>query len=279
MRNEARVPRASFLRMTDIALPPIGVGTWDLRGRDCERAVREALDIGYRHVDTAEMYENEAEVGRALKESGIDRESVFLTTKIWRDHLRERAVPRALDASLARLETDYVDLLLIHWPNESVPLEETLEAMTRLLSAGRARDIGVSNFPTEMWRRALELAPVRINQVEMHPFLYPEALVRFALEEGLSVVAYAPLARGRVEREPAIRRIARRHGKTEAQVALRFVVQHRDFAAIPKAAQRRHLEENLGCLDFELTEEDMASLVGLSRGLRLVAPPWSPVWD
>lgn len=260
-------------------IPPLGLGTWDLRGTDCVRAVHEALDMGYRHVDTAQMYENEREVGRGLKESGVPREDLFLTTKLWLDSLTRKAVPKTTNECLKRLATDYVDLLLIHWPAASVPLSETLGAMSVLLGSGKARSIGVSNFTTGLWRQALELAPVGVNQVEFHPFLNQDDLVRFAREKDLRIVAYTPLAKGRASLEPAIVEIARAHGRTPTQVTLRWLIQHPGVAAIPKASRREHLRENLGIFDFELDEAEMKALSGLGRNLRLVDPGWAPDWN
>jgi len=260
-------------------IPAIGLGTWDLRGGPCVRAVRDALDIGYRHIDTAEMYENEREVGRGIKESGIPRDEIFLTTKLWTDHLTARTVPKSAEASLKRLGLDFVDLLLIHWPNERVPLTETLAAMERLREAGKVRRIGVSNFPPPLWREALALAPARVDQVEFHPFLNQAALLRFAAERDLELIAYTPLAKGRVADEPKIAATAEAHGRTPAQVALRWLIQHPRVAAIPKAARREHLEENFRVFDFELDENEMRTLSSLGKNLRFVDPGWAPEWN
>lgn len=263
---------------TSLRIPLLGLGTWDLRGSTCVRAVREALELGYRHVDTAQMYENESEVGRALRESGVERANVFVTTKLWRDSLTREAVRASFEDSLKRLGTDYVDLLLIHWPNPDVPLEETLGAMGRAHESGRARAIGVSNFPVELWKRALELALVGINQVELHPYLGQSALVKLAKERELQLVAYTPIAKGRAATEPTIVRIAHAHDRTPVQVALRWLVQ-RGIGAIPKAARRAHLEENLRVFDFDLSDEEIERISALACDRRLVAPSWSPEWD
>ncbi len=261
--------------------PLLGLGTWDLRGAECVRAVHEALDIGYRHVDTAQMYENEREVGRGLSESGVDREQLFVTTKLWLDNLTRKALPSSFEESLKRLATEYVDLLLIHWPNAEVPLEETLEAMNRLRESGKARAIGVSNFPTALWKRALEMAPVPVNQVEFHPFLDQSALIGFARERELQLVAYTPIAKGKVAEEAAIVAVARAHERTPVQVALRWLIQQ-GVSAIPKSSRREHLEENFRVFDFTLSDEEMERISALPRGLRLVNPGWpgwAPAWD
>ena len=260
------------------SIPLLGLGTWDLRGSECVRAVHEALDIGYRHIDTAQMYENESEVGRGLGESGVDREHVFVTTKLWTNNLTRRAVASSFEESLKRLGIDYVDLLLIHWPNPNVPLEETLEAMMRLRDSGAARAIGVSNFPVALWERGLELAPVPFNQVEYHPFLDQSALLELARNRGLQLVAYRPIAKGSVADEPVIQEIARRCERTPIQVALRWLVQ-RGVVVIPKSARRPHLEENFQIFDFELTDDELDRIAALGRGERFVDPGWAPGWD
>ena len=269
----------AFIEMSAAHLiPSLGLGTWDLRGADCVRAVREALDIGYRHLDTAQMYENEREVGRGLSESGVDREQVFVTTKLWLDNLTRKAVPSSFEESLKRLATEYVNLLLIHWPNAEVPLEETLEAMDRLRESGKARAIGVSNFPTALWTRALEMAPVPVNQVEFHPFLDQSALMGFARGRELQIVAYRPIAQGKVAEEAAIVEVARAHERTPVQVALRWLVQQ-GVSAIPKSSRRGHLEENFRIFDFTLSDEEMERISALGRGLRLVDRGWATDWD
>ena len=261
-----------------VALPLLGLGTWDLRGAACERAVAEALEIGYRHIDTAQMYENERAVGRGISASLVPRDEVFVTTKLWRDQLAGATVGPSVERSLRELGVDYVDLLLIHWPNDAVPLEQTLSAMQRLHESGHVRAMGVSNFPTAMWARALELAPVRVNQVELHPYLGQTALTRFAIERGLQLVAYTPIAKGRVSRDPLILAIARAHDRSPVQVALRWILQQ-GIGAIPKSSRRSRLQENLASANFELTDDEMSRISALSHGLRLVEPGWSPRWD
>lgn len=269
----------NFVEMnTARPIPLLGLGTWDLRGAECVRSVREALDIGYRHVDTAQMYENEREVGRGLSESDVERDDLFVTTKLWLDNLTRRAVASSFEESLRRLAMEYVDLLLIHWPNADVPLEETLEAMNRLRESGKARSIGVSNFPVTLWRRALELAPVSVNQVELHPFLDQSALMDFARERDLQLVAYRPIAKGQVSEDAAIVDVARAHARTPVQAALRWLVQQ-GVSAVPKSARRDHLEENLRVFDFTLSDAEMERIASLSRGLRFVDPDWAPGWD
>jgi 2,5-diketo-D-gluconate reductase B len=253
-------------------MPSLGLGTWQLSGGACERAVRLALDIGYRHIDTAELYGNEAEIGRAVAASGIDRQKIFITTKIWTNHLRARDVGPTVETSLKKLRTDYVDLLLIHWPNESVPLGETLGAMRKLHAAGKTLAIGVSNFPVNLMREAREThkAPIVCNQVEYHVRLDQSAVLDYARRHDIAVVAYCPLGRGNLVRNPALARIGAKHGKSAAQVALRWLIQQDGVAAIPKSATDDNLRANFDIFDFKLDREDLKAIAALSAKDRLV---------
>jgi 2,5-diketo-D-gluconate reductase B len=262
-----------------VAVPALGLGTWMLEGEACRRAVGEALALGYRHLDTAQAYGNEAEVGRALRESAVAREEVFVTTKVWLDDLApDRLVP-SVEASLRRLGSDHVDLLLVHWPSREVPLEDTLEALEGVRRRGWTRLVGVSNFPPSLLRRALAAAPVACDQVEYHPFLAQDALLAVCREHGALLTAYSPLARGRVLRDPVLREIAEAHGATPAQVALRWLVAHDGVAAIPKASSREHLGANLASVDLALSATERARIDGLARGQRLVSPSFAPDWE
>jgi len=260
-------------------IPALGFGTWQLTGGTCAKRVREALEIGYRHLDTAQMYENEEEVGRGMRDASVDREEVFLTTKLWLDNLTRRAVRESTEGSLRRLGTEYLDLLLIHWPSEEVPLEETLEAMSALREEGRIRHLGVSNFPPSWLARADEAAPVVCDQVEYHPLLSQERLLESVRERGLALVAYSPLAHGLVAKEKALTEIGREHDKSAAQVALRWLLQQDAVGVIPKAASRRHMEENLDVFDFELDAEEMRRIAALDRGERTIDPDIAPDWE
>lgn len=259
-------------------VPALGFGTYKLTGAECREAVADALELGYRHLDTAAAYENEAEVGAALAASGVARESVFLTTKVWTDDLRAGDVERSTHESLRKLQTEYVDLLLIHWPSETVPLEETLGAMFALRDAGKVRHVGVSNFPLPLLRQACTLGPIFCNQVEYHPFLGQHELLVEAEAHDLLLTAYRPLAKGRVSEAAVLREIAGAHGKTPAQVALRWLLQQPGVAAIPKAASHRHRAANIDLFDFTLSEEEMTRIGGLARNERLVNPGWAPDW-
>jgi 2,5-diketo-D-gluconate reductase B len=260
-------------------LPKIGFGTWRLAGRDCEDGVADALAAGYRHVDTAAMYGNEREVGRGVRASGVDRSQVWLTTKVWPDDLAPDRVRASLDASLRRLGTDYVDLLLIHWPNPRLPLAATLAAMSALRDEGRTRQIGVSNFTSSQFRQALELAPVIVNQVEYHPFLSQRPILDVCAERGVALTAYRPLARGDVADDPTIRAIAEAHGATPAQVALAWLVAQPAVSTVPKASSPERRRENLAALELELTDAERARIDTLPKDRRAVETQWAPDWD
>lgn len=260
-------------------LPALGFGTWELRGTACREMIPVALELGYRHLDTAQAYGNEAEIGRGLRDAGLPREALWITTKLWLDRLAPEAVPGAVADSLERLGTDYVDLLLIHWPSEEVEHRETLAAMEEQRRAGRVRHLGVSNF-TVAQLAEVEGFDLLTNQVEYHPLLGQDDLRAALAARGMVLTAYAPLARGAVARDATIRRIAEAHGRTPEQVALRWLVQQRHVAAIPKAGSRRHAEANLAIFDFALEESDMAAIAALGGARRrLVDPAWAPAWD
>lgn len=262
-------------------MPALGLGTWQLSGSVCARVVRSALDLGYRHVDTAQAYGNEAEVGAAIAESGVPRDQLFLTTKLWMDRLTSGEVERSAEESLRRLRSDYVDLLLIHWPNPRVPLAETLGAMAALRETGKVRRIGVSNFPVALLRHAVEEvgAQVFCNQVEYHPLLSQAPVLDYLRPRGMLLVAYSPLGHGQVLANAEVRRIAAKHGATAAQVALAWLLGQDGVAAIPKAGNMEHLRDNMAALDLELDPADRAALDRLAGHTRTVAPSWSPNWD
>ncbi|GBD43038.1 2,5-diketo-D-gluconic acid reductase B [bacterium HR40] len=264
-------------------IPALGLGTWELAGALCERIVELALAIGYRHFDTAQMYGNEREVGRAIAKSGIARAEVFVTTKIWPDSFRRGTLQAAAAASVERLGL-VPDLLLLHWPNPNVPLAETMEALVDARARGFTRHIGISNFPTRLMAEAISLSPVPLvtNQVEYHPFLSQRRVLAACRDAGMALTAYCPLARGRVFGHPVLRRIASRHGKNEGQVALRWLLQQPMVAAVPRSARPEHLRANFEVFDFTLSEAEMAEIAALAdpRG-RVVdidglAPPWDP---
>jgi len=238
-------------------VPSLGMGTYRLTGEDCVGAVGRALSMGYRHLDTAQMYGNEAEVGRGIADSGVDGEEVFVTTKVWpSDFARDRVISKTRE-SLKKLGTEYVDLLLMHWPPDGVPLGETLGAMRELQDEGAVRHVGVSNFSPSLVEEASEHAEIFCNQVEYHVYRRQDALLGQARRMDYLLVAYKPLSRGNVGRDDTLREIGEAHGKTAAQVALRWLVQQEKVAAIPKATGEEHLRSNLDVFDFELSDEEM----------------------
>lgn len=264
-------------------IPLIGLGTWDLRGRVCADMVEQALRLGYRHIDTAEMYDNEREVGEGLRAAGLARDAVFVTTKVWPSHFAPRDLEKAAKDSLARLRLPKVDLLLLHWPNPQIPLADTVGALCEVKQAGLARHIGVSNFTVALIAEAVRLAsePLVCDQIEMHPFLDQPKVVAACRAQGMAVIAYSPIARGGVQKEAVLGRIGRAHGKSAAQVSLRWLVQQ-DIAAIPRTSKVERLKENLAIFDFELSQAEMADITALAhRGGRLIDYAYSgtPKWD
>jgi diketogulonate reductase-like aldo/keto reductase len=270
-----------FVEANGACIPALGLGTWDLRGAVCAEVVEEALRLGYRHVDTAEMYDNETEIGEGLRASGVARDDVFITTKVWPDHLAPADLERAAKDSLARLRLASVDLLLIHWPNPRIPLAGTIGALCRMKEAGLARHIGISNFTLPLIEEAVRLAtaPLVTNQIEWHPFLDQSRVVAACRRHGLSVTAYSPIARGRAARDATLTTIGKRHGKTGGQVSLRFLVQE-GAIVIPRTARRERLKENMAIFDFALDAGEMEEIRKLARrGGRVVNWSGAPQWD
>ncbi len=267
------------LSVRGVAVPRIGFGTWQITGDACEDGVRDALEIGYRHIDTARGYENEREVGRGIKASGVAREEIWLTTKIWIEDFEPESLKACAEDSLRSLQTDFLDLLLLHWPNPAVPLEDTLGAMVELREEGKIRELGVSNFPQGHLRRALAVAPVFTDQVEMHPFLGWPELFEIAEETDLMLTAYAPLAHGKVPDHPVLGEIGEAHGKTAGQVSLRWLIDQPRVVAIPKASSHDRRAENFDVFDFELTDDERARIDALPKDQRDFSPAWAPDWD
>jgi diketogulonate reductase-like aldo/keto reductase len=262
------------------AIPIIGLGTWALRGRDCARLVEHAIRIGYRHIDTAQMYDNEREVGDGVRASG-KRGEVMVTTKVQPSLLAPHDLERSVKESLAKLRIDHIDLLLIHWPNPRVPLAETLGAMAKMKQAGFVRQLGVSNFTVALLEEAKKVSsePLVCNQIECHPFLDQHKVIAACRAQGMAVVAYSPIARGNVRGNEVLERIGKAHKKTAAQVCLRFLVQQ-GIVVIPRTSKIERLEENFALFDFALSDVEMAEIGRLSgRNNRIVDFSWSPNWD
>jgi len=264
-------------------IPALGLGTWCLSGAQATELVAGALRDGYRHIDTAAMYDNEVAVGEGLRASGVAREEIFLTTKVWYENLSSDDLPRSLEASLKRLNVAAVDLVLIHWPSKTIALRDSIAALNGVLRRGLARNIGVSNFTTSLLDAAVALSdvPLACNQIEYHPYLNQDKLLAACRKHGMAAVSYCPLARGGdLFAEPAVAAAALAHGKTAAQIVLRWQVQQDSVAAIPRSSNPGRIRENLDIFDFALSEAEMRAISALrSRGLRICDFAFSPEWD
>jgi 2,5-diketo-D-gluconate reductase B len=263
-----------------VEVPKLGYGTWLVEGQDAYDGVLDALELGYRHVDTARAYGNERWVGRALADSGVPRDDIWLTTKAWYEHAEPELLTRAFHEQLADLRVERVDLLLLHWPAAEVPLRQTLGAMEALREQGLVAHVGVSNFPSELLREALSLAPVFCDQVEYHAYLPQGPVLHECLEHDLLLTAYSPFAHGHVHQDPTLTEIGARHDKSAGQVALRWLLDQPNVAAIPKASSHERRAENLDVFDFALDDDERAAVAALSRRqLRTADPDWAPDWD
>jgi len=266
-------------------IPVLGLGTWQSTGQDCIDVVSQALQIGYEHIDTAQAYGNEVEVGQGIKQSGVARDKFFLTTKIFPDDMKfepEKLVAAA-KRSLKNLDTDYVDLLLLHWPDDRVPLSETIPALCELQKQGLTRNIGVSNFNIANIIEAKKYAnvPIVVNQVEFHPFIKQETLQTFLNNHHILLEAYSPLARGDVFDNDIIKDIADKHGVTPAQISLAWILSDKDRIAIPKTSNPDHLQGNLDAINVNLSANDIEQISKLatSDGRKIKHPDYSPKWD
>lgn len=271
-----------FVTVNDFSMPALGFGTYQLEGGNARHMVKYALDVGYRHIDTAQIYDNETEVGQALQEARVVREDIFLTTKVWVDRFSQGKLAPSVDESLRRLGTDYVDLLLLHWPNSNVPLEETLDALMAVQASGKARYIGVSNFTTELMQEAVNICgkgKLVNNQVEYHPYLVQDKVIQQARSLDMTLTAYRPVAKGKILQDNTLTQIAEKYGKTAPQVTLRWIIQQ-GIAAIPRSSQESHTQQNFDIFDFSLTAEEMSAINDLRGDQRLVSPQGlAPEWD
>ncbi len=262
-------------------IPLIGLGTWELRGDACSQLIKDAAKIGYRHFDTAQMYNNETEVGEGLKHSGLKRDEYFLTTKVWPTNFKEKDFATAARESLKRLGHDSVDLLLLHWPSKDVPMAETLGALKKAKTDGLAKNIGVSNFTIPLLDEANKILPGELvcDQVELHPYLDGTKLNAAIRKHGMAVVAYCPIARGRLVSDTTLADVGKKYGKSAAQVSLRYLTQQ-NFVVIPRTSKAERLKENFSIFDFELSDADMKTVAALSAPSgRVVAVAHAPAWD
>jgi len=270
-----------YLQTQGISLPRLGLGTFRMQGEVCRAAVEGALALGYRHIDTAEMYGNEDAVGAAIAGAGLDRSDLHVTTKVWNENLAPDAIRRAFDASLKKLRLDHVDLYLVHWPAKNMNLPAMFDTLLKLKEEGRTRAIGVANFNIALFRTVVEEigAPIACNQVEYHVMLDQTRLLKYLSAHAIPLVAYCPLAQGRVASDPTLTAIGRKHGASAAQVALKWLLDQDGVAAIPKASRAESQKANLGALNIGLDEEDLKAIAGLPKQLRLVNPGFAPAWD
>ncbi|MFA0960589.1 aldo/keto reductase [Roseivirga sp. BDSF3-8] len=272
-----------FIEKQGVKIPALGFGTWTLKGAGGQEMIKHALKTGYRHIDTAKAYGNEADVGAAIKDAGCAREEVFVTTKIWHDRLAPADFREDFKDSLKKLQVEFTDLLLIHWPSTTdVPLEDTLEEMMKIKSEGLTRLIGVSNFPSELFRKASELTKgnIAVNQVEYHCFMDQSEVLEAVRENDALLTAYSPVGKGKVFGHELIQKIGKKYDKNEGQVALRWLMQQDNVAAIPRTSSKDHAESNFNIFDFELTADEMSDLNELqSKEGRLINPEFAPDWD
>lgn len=268
---------AQYIDKINIHIPKIGLGTYKMTGNVGQQAIQNAIEVGYRHIDTAKMYENETEVGQAIKNSTVDRNEIFLTTKIWPTDFDQ--VVQKTEDSLRQLKTDYVDLLLLHWPSTSEMNDRASDALNEVLHKQHAKAVGVSNFNISQVGNAFSRAPIVCNQVEYHPHLSQEKMLNFLYENDLFLTAYRPLMQGNITDDATLISIAKAHHKTVSQVVLRWMMQQKDIAVIPKSVNRNRQIENLNVFDFELSIDEMQRIHHLNCGERTTDPEMAPTWD
>lgn len=269
------------LQTQGISLPRLGLGTYRLTGDSGRAAVESALGLGYRHIDTAEMYGNEEAVGAGIAASGVARGDIHVTTKVWNDNLAPDAIRRSFDASLAKLKLDHVDLYLVHWPKPGMDLPSMFETLMKLKDEGRTRAIGVANFNVALLKKVVEEigAPIACNQVEYHVLLDQTPLRKYLAAKSIPLVAYSPLAQGKIADEKALVAIGKKHDASATQVALKWLLDQDGVAAIPKASRAESQKANLDALRLTLDDEDRRAIAALPKNKRLVSPAFAPAWD
>ena len=269
------------IKTQGIAMPKLGLGTFRMQGDACRAAVESALSLGYRHIDTAEMYGNEESIGAAIAAARVPRGELHVTTKVWVENLAPDAIRRAFDGSLRKLRLDHIDLYLVHWPSRSMKLPAVLETLMKLKEEGRTRAIGVANFPTALLKVAVEevKAPVACNQVEYHVMLDQAKLKKYLTAHGIPMVAYCPLVQGSAASDETLAKIGRKHNASGAQVALKWLLDQDGVAAIPKASRAESQKINLDALKVTLDDEDRKAIAALPKNRRCVNPGFGPDWD
>src|SRR3954454_2406907 len=269
------------LQTQGISLPRLGLGTFRMQGDACRAAVESALALGYRHIDTAEMYGNEDAIGAAMASSRVARGDLHITTKVWNENLSPDAIRRAFDASLKKLRLDQVDLYLVHWPAKNMNLPAMFETLIKLKGEGRTRAIGVANFNIALLKTVVEeiKAPIACDQVEYHIMLDQTPLRKYLAAKSIPLVAYCPLAQGRVASDEALAAIGRKHNASAAQVALKWLLDQDGVAAIPKASRAESQQANLDALKVTLDDADRKAIAALPKNKRCVNPGFAPAWD
>jgi 2,5-diketo-D-gluconate reductase B len=269
------------LQTQGISLPRLGLGTYRMQGTVCREAVESALALGYRHIDTAEMYANEDAIGAALASVNVPRGELHVTTKVWPENLAPDAIRRAFDNSMKKLKLDVADLYLIHWPAHGMNLPAALDTMMKLKDEGRIRAVGVANFTVALLKQAVEEvgAPIACNQIEYHVMLDQSKVRGYMAKKGIPLVAYCPLAQGRAASDETLAAIGRKHGAAPAAVALKWLLDQKDVAAIPKASRQESQQANLDALKLQLDEEDRKVIAALPKDKRFVSPAFAPDWD
>jgi 2,5-diketo-D-gluconate reductase B len=270
-----------YLQTQGINLPRLGLGTFRMQGDVCRAAVESALGLGYRHIDTAEMYSNEEAIGPAIAASGVARNDLHVTTKVWHENLAPDAIRRAFDTSLKKLKLDHVDLYLVHWPSKDMNLPAVFETLMKLKEEGRTRAIGVANFTIALLKTAVEeiKAPIACNQIEYHVMLDQTPVRKYLASKSIPLVAYCPLAQGRAATDETLISIGRKHNASAAQVALKWLLDQDGVAAIPKASRAESQQANLGALKIKLDDQDTKAIAALAKDQRFVKPGFAPVWD
>jgi len=261
-------------------MPVLGLGTWQMQGNRCKEAVKTAIEMGYTHIDTAWIYENQKEIGQALKEINANRTKLFITSKVWRTALSYDDLLAQCEETLKDLRTSYLDLYLVHWPNPEVPIKDTMRALKKLNDDGKVKNVGVSNFNIRLLKEALRntRVPISVNQVEYHAHLNQENLLKFCMDNDIVVTAYSPLARGSLLKDQVISSIAKKHKKTNSQVALRWLLQ-KGLVVIPKASSGEHIKANMDIFNWSLGEEDMGKINSIGKKERLIDPGFADFDD
>jgi 2,5-diketo-D-gluconate reductase B len=269
------------LQIQGISLPRLGLGTYRMQGDVCRAAVESALALGYRHIDTAEMYANEEAIGAAIASSGLARRELHVTTKVWHENLAPDSIRRAFDTSLKKLGLETVDLYLVHWPSRSMNLPRVFETLLKLKGEGRTRAIGVANFTLPLLRATVEEigAPIACNQIEYHVMLDQSKVKAYLDANKIPLVAYCPLAQGRAASDETLIKIGKKHNASGAQVALKWLLDQGNVAAIPKASRKESQQANLDALKIALDDDDRKAIARLPKDRRLVNPAFRPDWD